>query len=154
MRREAGGRGPGAGGRGAASRPSRRRKLWIALAGLVVLAAVAAGIAIAVVRSAWFYEKVRGRIVAEVEKATGGRVELAAFRFDWKTLRADVQGFTLHGTEPAGKPPLFRASSAAVGLKIVSLLKRDMDIQYLDVEEPRVYLIVRRTGAPTFPRRR
>ena len=37
------------------------------------------------------------------------------------------------GRKPPDKPPLFRATSVAVGLKIVSLLKRDVDIQYLDV---------------------
>ena len=130
---------------------TRRRKIWMALAGLAVLTALVAAIGFGVVRSSWFYEKVRGRIVAEVEKATGGRVELASFRFDWKAWRADVQGFTLHGTEPAGKPPLFRATSIAVGLKVVSLLKRDVDIQYLDVEEPRVYLIVRPDGSTNVP---
>ena len=57
----------------------------------------------------------------------------------------------MHGTEPPDKPPLFRASTVAVGLKIVSLLKRDVDIQYLDVAEPRVYLIVYPDGRTNVP---
>ena len=54
-------------------------------------------------------------------------------------------------TSPPDQPPLFRASSIAVGLKIVSLLKRDIDIQYLDVAEPRVYLIVYPDGRTNVP---
>ena len=53
-----------------------------------------------VLRSDWFREKVRQRMVAEVEKATGGPSEIGAFQFDWKQMRAEVDGFVLHGTEP------------------------------------------------------
>ena len=130
---------------------SRKRFAWIAaasLGGLLVLAVLAA---VLVVRSPWFYEQVRLRVVSTVETATGGRVEAGSFQFDWKRLRAEVKSFALHGTEPAGKLPLFRASSVAVGLRIVSLLKRDVDIQYLDVADPHIYLIVDPDGHTNIP---
>jgi translocation and assembly module TamB len=130
---------------------TRKRKIAIVLGGLVLAGAAVVGVGTAVLRSAWFYEKVRARIVSEVETATGGRVELEAFRFDWKAWRAEARGFTLHGSEPAGKPPLFHASSVAAGLKLVSILKRDVDIQYLDVTDPRVYLIVYPDGRTNVP---
>src|SRR5216683_949494 len=69
--------------------------------------------------SAWFREKVRERIVYEVEKATGGRVEIGSFYFDWKTLTAEVSPFVLHGTEGAGQQPLARVDRLKVGLKII-----------------------------------
>ncbi len=118
------------------------------LAGLVILALLAG---VLTIRSQWFHEKVRSYLVSTVETATGGRVEVQAFGFDWKQMRAEVQGFTLHGTEPADKPPLFHASSVAVGLRIVSLLKQAVDIQYLDVADPRIYLIVYPDGRTNFP---
>jgi len=104
---------------------TRKRLLWIAgvLAGLILVIGAAG---VLVLRSSWFYEKVRERIVGTVEKATGGRVEIASLQFDWKQLRAEVKSFVIHGTEPADKPPLFRAASVTVGLKIVSALKRDV----------------------------
>ena len=74
-------------------------------------------------------------IIGTVETATGGRVEVASFRFDWKQLRAEVRGFVLHGTETADKPPLFRAESVVVDLKLVSILRQDVDIQSLTVSE-------------------
>ena len=118
------------------------------IASLVIIATIST---IFVLRSGWFYEKVRDRIVTTVETATGGRTEAGSFRFDWHNLRAEVGNFTLHGTEPAGKPPLFHASRIAVGLKIISLWKRDVDIQYLDVTEPHVYLIVGADGRTNIP---
>jgi len=118
------------------------------LAGLIVLAGLAA---IFVLRSAWFYEKVRARVVRTVETATGGRVEAGSFQFDWTQLRAEIRMFVIHGTEPAHKPPLFRAGSVAVGLKIISVLKRDVDIQYLDVTGPHVCLTVDPDGHTNVP---
>lgn len=128
-----------------------RRIAWTAgsVAAALVLAAAAA---VLVVRSAWFYEKVRERLVRTLETATGGRVEIGAFRFDWRRMRADVTVLTLHGTEPGDKPPLLRCRAVAVGLKIVSLVKRDVDIEYLDVTAPRIYLMVAPDGGTNIPR--
>ena len=89
---------------------SRGRKwlLWILGGGIgcLILLAVTA---VLVLRSQWLYNRVHRGLVETVETATGGRVELGALRFDWHTLRAEVDAFTLHGTEPAGKPALLHA---------------------------------------------
>jgi translocation and assembly module TamB len=119
----------------------RARTIWIAAAGLVVVVLLAALSLILVLRSGWLREKIRQRMVAEVEKATGGRAEIGAFQFDWERLRAEVDGFVLHGNEPPDAPPLLRADSIVVGIKIVSFLERTVDVQYLDVRHPQVYLI-------------
>jgi translocation and assembly module TamB len=124
--------------------------LWILGGGAAFLLLLTAA-AVVVLQSQWFYDRVRRGIVETVETATGGRVEIGACRLDWRHLRAEVDAFTLHGTEPADKPPLFRAESIAIGLKIVSLLKRRVDIAYLDVTAPQVYLIVSPDGRTNVP---
>jgi len=129
----------------------RGRRILIAAASLAAVALVLALGAIAILRSDWFRGKVRDRIVAEVQKATGGRVEIEAFRFDWKQLRAEVDGFVLHGSEPADGPPLARADAIVVGIKIVSLVKRSVDLQYLDVRRPQVYVILYPDGHTNLP---
>jgi translocation and assembly module TamB len=130
---------------------SRKRVLARVAISLVLLAALAVVGVFFVVQSSWFYEKVRVWLVATVETATGGRVEIGSFRFDWRQMSAEVRGFVLHGSEAAGKPPLLRARSAAVGLKLVSVFKRDVDIQYLKVTEPQVYLIIGADGSTNIP---
>jgi len=128
----------------------QRRFAWIAgsLVALFLLAAIAG---VFVLQSDWFFNQVRLKLTATIEKATGGRVEIGAFRFDWRQLHAEVRDLVVHGTEPAGKPPLLRASRVAAGLKLVSISRRDVDIQFLEVAEPRVYLIIAADGRTNVP---
>ena len=128
----------------------RRRIAWI-LGSLLAFLLVAAVSVVLIVRSDWFYNQVRLLIISNVETATGGRIEIGSFRFDWRHLRAEVRDFVVHGTEPPNKPPLFRASSVVVGLKLISIWKRDVDIQSLDVTEPHVFLIIRPDGSTNVP---
>jgi translocation and assembly module TamB len=131
---------------------TRRRRIALFLAGSVIgPIVIGAIVAVVVLQTDWFFNLVRGKIVSTVETATGGRVEIGRFAFDWKRLRAEVDNFVLHGTEPAGKPPLFRAGRVAVGLKIVSLAKRDVDIDYLEVDRPQAYLILGPDGKTNVP---
>ena len=129
----------------------RARGIWIAAGSLAGLALVLALSAVLVLRSDWFRERVRARIVTEVEKATGGRTEIGAFQFDWKQMRAELDGFVLHGSEPASAPPLFRADAIVVGIKVISVLKRSVDLQYLDVRRPQVYAILYPDGRTNLP---
>ncbi len=62
-----------------------------------------------------------------------------------------MRGFVLHGREPADKPPLFRAARVKVGLKLVSLIKPNVDILSLDVAEPHVYLVIGPDGRTNLP---
>ena len=124
------------------------KRVLIALAALLALIV---GVALQVLRSSWFHDKVRAAIVSTVADATGGRVSIGAFRFDWKQLRAEVSALQIAGREPAGKPPLFRADLVTVGLKIVSLWKRDVDVRSLDIRNPRIYLIIYPDGSTNIP---
>jgi translocation and assembly module TamB len=129
---------------------SRRRVAWMA-GTLGALLLLAAGAGVVALQSGWFREQVRTRLVSAVETATGGRVEIGSFAFDWHRLRAEIRDFTLHGTEPAGKPPLLHADSIVVGLRIVSLLERTVDIAGLDVAAPHVYLTIDAEGRTNLP---
>src|SRR5258708_7745574 len=102
-------------------------------------------------QSDWFRNKVRDRIVSVVETATGGRVEIGSFDYHWHTMTASVQPFILHGTESASSPPLFRAEKIEVGLKIISALKQQVDILSLNVQKPRLYVVVRPDGGTNIP---
>lgn len=129
----------------------KRRWLMYIGGGFLALAVILTIAAVLVARSQWFRDQVRERIVFEVEKATGGQVEVGGFDFDWSGLRATVSNFVLHGKEPAGAPPLFRADKIGVELKIISVLRRMVDIAALDVAKPQVHLIVNADGSTNVP---
>jgi translocation and assembly module TamB len=123
----------------------------VGIAGLAVLFLLLLTAGLIVIQTPWFHEKVRERIVYEIEKATGGRCELGSFSFDWRTLTAEVSNLAIHGTEGPGEAPLFRADSVRVGLKIVSILQKKVDLESVVVRRPRVNLIVYEDGRTNLP---
>ena len=120
-------------------------------ASLTALLLILAAGAVLVLRSDWFHDKVRQRIVAELESATGGTATLGNYSLDWRATTFEFQDLTLRGTEPASAPPLLHAKSIQVGLKIVSFLKKDVDIASAVVREPKVNLIVAADGSTNIP---
>lgn len=131
---------------------SRGRKIALiaagSLLGLVLLLVVSAFV---IAQTDWFRQLVRSRIVREVETATGGRAEIGSFDFDWRFLKATIDGFVIHGLEPAGSAPLFRARQIRVELKIVSVFKRAVDLAGLDVEQPQANILVFADGRTNIP---
>ncbi len=128
----------------------RRIALWTlgVLAALVVLASVAG---VLVVRSDRFHQYIQRCIVQEVERATGGRVELAGYSLDWHNLTAQVQGLVLHGKESPAEPPLLQVGSATLGLRIISVLETKVDLASLRIERPQAYFVVYPDGSTNFP---
>ena len=114
----------------------------IAIASLVVLALIVVIGGIEVLRSDWFFQQLRQRLIAEMEKSTGGKVELREFHFDWSTLVAEADGLVIHGTEPPDEAPLLRAAKVTIGLKLISLEKQQIDVASVDIAQPQVNLLI------------
>jgi translocation and assembly module TamB len=129
----------------------RSRLALIAGASIVGLTALAFVAGLLVVQSGWFREQVRQRVVVEAEKATGGRVEIGSFAFDWRTLTVRLNNFVIHGLEPPGSVPLLRVGSITARLKIISIVERAVDVQSMDAERPEAHLIVNRDGTTNVP---
>jgi translocation and assembly module TamB len=123
-------------------------RIAVALAILIFTCAMAI---ILVVRSGWFQEKVRERIISEIVNATGGRVEIGGFAFDWTKLEATVSALVLHGKEPAGEAPLLSVRSISVGLRIISMMERRIDLSSLRIEQPVFRIIFYPDGSNNFP---
>jgi translocation and assembly module TamB len=120
----------------------------VSLAGLAAVVLIAG---ILVVRTNWFRNMVREKIVTAVEGATGGKVDIASFSFDWRHLRAQVRGFVIHGLEPAAAAPLLRADLVQIDLKLLSPFKGFVDLAYLLVDAPQANLIVYPDGHTNIP---
>jgi translocation and assembly module TamB len=121
------------------------------LAAAVLLLVVCAVAGFLVVRSGWFREAVRQRIVREVESATGGKVEVGNFSFKWETLTAKISPFVLHGTEAASETPLLRVESVSIGLRIISMLERKIDLASVTVDRPRLSVVIYPDGSNNLP---
>src|SRR6185295_3743102 len=131
---------------------SRRARIWLrivlALAGLFLIVAITG---VLILRSDWFRDSVRRRIITEIETATGGRAEIGSFDFDWSGLTATVRPLVLHGKEGPGEPPLLRVESAQVVLRIISALRRKVDLTAIRIDGLSGRVVVYPDGSTNFP---
>ncbi len=123
-------------------------RLLAVVAVLLVLAGVAG---LLVVRSARFHDYIRRTIIAKIEQATGGRVELGGFSFQPATLTAQVSALVLHGKEAPDEPPLLRVESVKLGLRVLSVMERKVDLAALSVEKPQFRIILYPDGTNNLP---
>jgi translocation and assembly module TamB len=129
----------------------RKKRILYGLAGFVALILIVSVTGLFLVQTDWFKNKVRARIISVAETASGGRVEIGSFNYNWHNMTAEVAPFVLHGREPANAPPFFRADKIHVGLKIISALKQQVDIRSLTVEKPQIYITVLADGTTNVP---
>src|ERR1700677_1976873 len=119
---------------------SRRIKLpAIASISLVALSLVAG---LWIIRTSWFKNYVREKIILSVEDSTGGKVDVGAFRFDAHTLTATVTNFVLHGTESPGSAPLLQAPRIVLRISLFARFRRPAVLDYLGVDHPSLNIIV------------
>ncbi len=130
------------------------RRIYYAAAALLLLLGVPAGVCVWYIETGRLAAEVRARIVTELERSTGGKAEIGAFHFDWRTITAEVDHTVIHGTEPASSIPLFSADRIFIRFRIASLVKRQIDLVSVSVESPRVHLAVAEDGSTNIPDRR
>ncbi len=132
-----------------ATRRSHTR-LWIEAGIGVVL--LAAAIALAwYLQSPRFEDFVRRKLVATLEDATGGRVELQSFHWNLRKLEFEADNLTVRGREGPDQLPYGHADRAHVRLHIVSFLETRIHLEYLGLEHPVFHLIVYPDGSTNAP---
>ena len=129
----------------------RSRILLYSGSALLILLLTVTVAGILVLRSPWFHNQVRNRIVQEVERVTGGTVKMGAFHFDWRSMTVSVDNFQLRGTEPETEKPFVLVPKSKVGLRIVSIMKHDVDLLFARVEHPQVNILVDKEGHTNIP---
>lgn len=129
---------------------TKRRFKWVqALIGFSLLG-LTVGLAI-YLNSDGFRELVRARVVAELERMTGGRVELESFSWNLSQLRFEARGLTIHGLEGPGEAPYVHADRISLRLKIISLLERKVELREAVTEGLTIHLIVGPDGVTNQP---
>jgi translocation and assembly module TamB len=102
--------------------------------------------AIAVLRSRAFHRYVLAKMIEEASQATGSRVEIGDFQFHWSGPKVDLNHIVLHGTESASGPPLLQIDHLRVGLKILSLWRRKIDLNEIVIDHPSIHMFVAQNG--------
>jgi len=101
-----------------------------------------------------FQSLVRRRLVAEVERVTGGRVEIGSIHTTPFLLQVDVRGITVHGRESATEVPLAHVDRIVARLKIISLLRSEFGFHEVILEQPVVHVAFYPGGVTNFPQRK
>ncbi len=131
-----------------ATRRRRRWKYWLiaAGAGLVLLLA-----ARWYVTTDSFQAYVRRRMVAEIERISGGRAEIGSFHVVPFHMQVEVRNITVHGKEPPGGLPLAHADHLIAQVKVISFLRTEFGFYSLSLEHPVVHISVAPDGTTNVP---
>lgn len=137
-------------------RPSRLRRFFLrhvplALAGMVVFVALATVATFLWMSSAQFEGLVRKRLVAELEQATGGRVEVASFHWRIFQLEAEADGVVIHGSEAPGDAPYARFDRISAGISLLGLWSPSIRLRHLDLSGPALHFVVYPDGSTNQP---
>jgi translocation and assembly module TamB len=129
----------------------RRRKLWrhllLALAvGVIVLAA-----AVSFVTTERFQAMVRYRLVGELERVTGGRVEVGGFHVIPFRFRVSVSELTIHGREAADQAPFVHVDRLEAKVKLISVLGAELGFDSIALEAPVIHIITYPDGTTNQP---
>lgn len=136
-----------------AARPRRwwKHRWWkyLLITAGVGIAAVVAGLWYITTDS--FQSYVRTRVVAEIERITGGRAEVGTFHIVPFHMQVEVRNITVHGRESATDPPLVHADSLVAQVKVISFLRTEFGFHSLTLEHPVVHIAIGPDGATNVP---
>ena len=132
------------------AKPGRRRiwkyLLWLGLAGAAALAGIG-----------WFSTTesfrtlVRQRLIATLERMTGGRVELGSIHVVPFHLQLEVRDLTIHGREQPGEVPYAHVDSLMAQIKILSLARTELGLNYVVLDHPVIHIILYADGTTNQP---
>jgi translocation and assembly module TamB len=120
----------------------------IVLGGLLAALVTAA---IVVVHTTAFQHFVVSQLEQKTQAGTGARLGIKGLAINWRLLTLDLYGITLHGREKDLQSPLLAADHLRVGLKIISLLRRKVDLREIVLDHPAAHFAVDRSGNSNLP---
>ena len=94
-----------------------------------------------------FQAYVRKRVVAEIERLTGGRAEIGSFHVVPFHMQVEVRNVTVHGKESSTDVPLAHADSLIAHLKVISFLRTEFGFHSVILEHPVFHVLIGPDGA-------
>lgn len=124
--------------------------LRVVIAAIVVLLLLALG-AIWYANTPRFARFLRGKVISELQQATGGRVEMGTFQWSLLHLEFVVNNLTIHGSEAPGQLPYAHVNRLYVRARIISLFEQKIALEYFEADHPVIHLIVYPDGSTNQP---
>jgi translocation and assembly module TamB len=98
-----------------------------------------------------FANRVRHAVIARLERATGGRVELKTFTWRLMHLEFTAENLTIHGREAPDQVPWLHIDRLYVRLQILSFFEPKIALNDLEADHPVFHLIVYPDGSTNQP---
>lgn len=98
-----------------------------------------------------FQQMVRRRLVAEVERATGGRAEMGSFHVIPFRLQVEVRDLTIHGRESASVAPFVHVDSVVATVNLSAAVGGRLGFHSLVLQRPVVHVILYPDGSTNRP---
>jgi translocation and assembly module TamB len=127
------------------------RHLPLSFAGLALLLVAATVCLYFYASSASFEGFIRQRLISQIERSVGGRVEIASFHWNLLNLEADADGLVIHGLEAPGEAPYARIEHLRVRFSVLGVLSPRILLRDLDIARPGFHLIVYADGTTNQP---
>jgi translocation and assembly module TamB len=127
----------------------RRFRNFLLIAGLAVLLLLGGLSWYATTDS--FQTLVRRRLVAEMERITGGRVDLGGIHTIPFRFQVEIRDLTIHGREAAGEVPYAHVDRLVAHVKLISTLESEFGFSSLVLDHPVVHLIFYPDGTTNQP---
>src|SRR5215831_1979154 len=129
----------------------KRSRFWrylLIAAGLLVLLA---GVSAWYVTTDSFQQLVRRRLVVELERITGGKVDLGSIHTIPLQLRVEVRNLTIHGNEGPSQVPFAHVDRLLAKINVISVLGFEFGFDSLVLEHPVLHLIQYPDGSTNQP---
>lgn len=98
-----------------------------------------------------FQQLARRRMVAEIESATGGRVDIGSFHTVPLRLQVEVHDLTIHGKEVAGQQPYAHVDKMSAVLSLSAALGAKIGFHSLSLQHPVIHMIFYPDGSTNQP---
>lgn len=129
----------------------RRRGFWKYLALVAFMGLLSLGLLAWYATTDSFQAMVRHRLAAELERITGGRVELGSIHTMPFRFVVDVRDLTIHGREAEGEVPYAHVDRLVAQVKLISVLGAEFGFDSLVLDHPVIHVIFYPDGTTNQP---
>ena len=135
--------------------PPKRKRWWRvagwSILGLICFVVGGALVLAALVDSDGVHAAILNFAQNEASKELGVRVRLQNLVIHWAPIGIDLYGISVDGAGPHPQPALLQVNHVEVGVRIVSIFKREWYLGSLRIDRPVAWITVDRNGVSNLP---